>query len=50
MEGLGKCLARMRANPPLVHNITNFVAMNFMANVLLAIGAAPAMVHARGSG
>ena len=47
MEDLGQHLARMRADPPLVHNITNFVAMNFMANVLLAVGAAPAMVHAR---
>jgi hydroxyethylthiazole kinase len=37
----------MRAGTPLVHNITNFVAMNVMANVLLAIGASPAMVHAR---
>lgn len=40
-------LERMRATAPLVHNITNFVAMNVMANVLLAAGAAPAMVHAR---
>jgi hydroxyethylthiazole kinase len=37
----------MRAARPLVHNITNFVAMNVMANVLLAVGASPAMVHAR---
>jgi hydroxyethylthiazole kinase len=37
----------MRAAGPLVHNITNFVAMNVMANVLLAVGASPAMVHAR---
>jgi hydroxyethylthiazole kinase len=37
----------MRATAPLVHNITNFVAMNIMANVLLAAGASPAMVHAR---
>jgi hydroxyethylthiazole kinase len=29
-----------------VHNITNFVAMNPMANILLAAGASPAMVHA----
>jgi hydroxyethylthiazole kinase len=36
-----------RARRPLVHNITNFVAMNTMANVLLAVGASPAMVHAR---
>ena len=36
----------MRAAVPLVHNITNFVAMNIAANVLLAAGASPAMVHA----
>jgi hydroxyethylthiazole kinase len=40
-------LARVRETAPLIHNITNFVAMNAMANVLLAIGASPAMVHAR---
>lgn len=36
-------LARAR---PLVHNITNFVAMDISANVLLAMGASPAMVSA----
>ncbi|WP_227370785.1 hydroxyethylthiazole kinase [Halomonas sp. M20] len=40
-------LARMRQNAPLVQNITNHVAMNVMANVLLAVGASPAMVHAK---
>jgi hydroxyethylthiazole kinase len=38
--------ARLRTERPLVHNITNFVVMNFTANVLLAAGASPAMVHA----
>ncbi|MFN4196357.1 MAG: hydroxyethylthiazole kinase, partial [Thermosynechococcus sp.] len=47
MDAPGHHLARMRDTAPLVHNITNFVAMNFMANVLLAAGASPAMVHAR---
>lgn len=47
MYDTGKHLARMRETAPLVHNITNFVAMNVMANVLLAVGASPAMVHAR---
>lgn len=47
METPGSSLSAMRAATPLVHNITNFVAMNVMANVLLAIGASPAMVHAR---
>lgn len=39
-------LAAMRREPPLVHCITNFVAMDIAANVLLAAGASPAMVHA----
>lgn len=42
----GGHLARMREAAPLVHNITNDVSMNFLANVLLAVGAAPAMVEA----
>jgi len=36
------CL-RMRASSPLIHNITNYVAMNFAANALLAAGASPMM-------
>ncbi len=40
-------LARVRASVPLVHNITNYVAMQTMANILLAVGASPAMAHAR---
>jgi hydroxyethylthiazole kinase len=39
-------LMRLRQNVPLVHNITNYVVMNFTANVLLAIGASPVMAHA----
>jgi hydroxyethylthiazole kinase len=39
-------LASLRKQRPLVQNITNFVAMDLSANVLLAIGASPAMVHA----
>lgn len=46
MIDIGHYLAQMRATAPLVHNITNFVAMNIMANVQLAVGASPAMVHA----
>ncbi len=34
---------RIRDSRPLVHNITNYVAMNFSANALLAIGASPLM-------
>lgn len=36
---------RMRTTNPLVQCITNYVAMNYAANVLLAAGASPAMVH-----
>lgn len=46
-DGPGHQLAQMREAAPLVQNITNYVAMNVMANVLLALGASPAMVHAR---
>ncbi len=37
----------IRRQAPLVHNITNYVAMNTTANALLAIGASPVMAHAR---
>jgi hydroxyethylthiazole kinase len=39
-------VSELRARRPLVHNITNYVAMTVSANVLLALGASPAMVHA----
>lgn len=39
--------AAVRERGPLVHNLTNYVAMDLSANVLLAAGASPAMVHAR---
>jgi hydroxyethylthiazole kinase len=35
----------VRSKRPLVQNITNYVAMTISANVLLALGASPAMVH-----
>ncbi|WP_394757156.1 hydroxyethylthiazole kinase [Rhodoferax sp.] len=38
------CAVRERS--PLVHSITNLVAINFNANVLLAAGASPVMAHA----
>ncbi len=38
--------ALLREKRPLVHNITNFVVMNWTANVLLALGASPVMAHA----
>lgn len=43
---LGDALTLLRARRPLVHNITNFVVMNWTANVLLALGASPVMAHA----
>ena len=43
---IASALRRVRANAPLVHNITNYVVMNNTANALLAAGASPAMVHA----
>lgn len=39
-------LEAVRERTPLVHSITNFVVMNFNANALLAVGAAPVMAHA----
>ena len=47
MMDTGHYLARMRATAPLVRTITNFVAMTMMANMQLAAGASPAMVHAQ---
>jgi len=42
----GKTLQSLHAQVPLVHCITNYVAMNIAANVTLAAGASPAMLHA----
>jgi hydroxyethylthiazole kinase len=39
-------LGKIRRERPLVHNITNYVVMNFTANALLALGASPVMAHA----
>ncbi len=39
-------LRRVRERKPLIHNITNFVVMNYTANALLACGASPVMAHA----
>ncbi|MRR16189.1 MAG: hydroxyethylthiazole kinase [Deltaproteobacteria bacterium] len=41
-----KSIEDIRAQGPLVHNITNYVVMNNTANALLAIGASPVMIHA----
>jgi len=40
---LGDCLEKVRARVPLVHNITNYVTVNDVANVLLACGGSPIM-------
>ncbi|WAH36151.1 hydroxyethylthiazole kinase [Alicyclobacillus dauci] len=39
-------LERVRADRPLVHNITNLVVNNIAANALLAMGASPVMAYA----
>ena len=40
---LGICLENVRTQVPLVHNITNYVTVNDVANVLLACGGSPIM-------
>lgn len=40
---LGQCLENVRKAGPLVHNITNYVTVNDVANVLLACGGSPIM-------
>ncbi|MBI5015462.1 MAG: hydroxyethylthiazole kinase [Deltaproteobacteria bacterium] len=45
-ERVAEHLKGLRARKPLVHNITNFVVMNYTANALLACGASPVMAHA----
>ena len=40
---LGKCLENVKEKTPLVHNITNYVTVNDVANVLLASGGSPIM-------
>jgi hydroxyethylthiazole kinase len=45
-RALWQDIGRIRAEAPLVHNITNYVVMNTTANALLALGGAPVMAHA----
>ena len=40
---LGTCIENVRKNVPLVHNITNYVTVNDVANILLACGGSPIM-------
>jgi hydroxyethylthiazole kinase len=46
IDTIAAALAKLRERRPLVQNITNYVAMTVSANVLLALRASPAMVHA----
>ncbi|MDM8522831.1 hydroxyethylthiazole kinase [Desulfococcaceae bacterium HSG8] len=47
-ERAARNLAAIREKKPLIHNITNYVVMNYTANALLAMGASPVMAHAPG--
>lgn len=40
---LKECLENVRRTTPLVHNITNYVTVNDVANIILASGASPIM-------
>ena len=40
---LGDCIENVRQTVPLVHNITNYVTVNDVANVILACGGSPIM-------
>ena len=40
---LGICIENVRKNAPLIHNITNYVTVNDVANVILACGGSPIM-------
>ena len=40
---LKECFENVHKNSPLVHNITNYVTVNDVANVILACGASPIM-------
>jgi len=45
-ERVADLLARVRERRPLIHHITNFVTAGDVANVTLALGAAPVMTQA----
>ena len=42
---LGAILDSIKAEKPLVHCITNYVTVNDVANIILAVGALPVMAH-----
>ena len=43
-DAIAQAVERLRESGPLVQSLTNIVVANFTANVLLAAGAAPAMI------
>lgn len=43
-----ECLTNVRERTPLIHNITNYVTVNDVANAILAIGASPIMADEPG--
>lgn len=43
MKSMKKYLENVREKMPLVHNITNYVTVNDVANIILAIGGSPIM-------
>jgi hydroxyethylthiazole kinase len=45
-ERAARNLVLVREKRPLIHNITNYVVMQYTANALLALGASPVMAHA----
>lgn len=47
IKNIVSVLNTVRKESPLVHNITNVVVTNFVANGLLALGASPVMAYAK---
>ncbi|EDP45685.1 hydroxyethylthiazole kinase [Rickettsiella grylli] len=47
LTSLFQDVEKIRKTQPLIHNITNLVVMQTVANVLLALGALPLMAHAK---
>lgn len=45
-DAIYQAVTLVKQNSPLVHNITNVVTMQTIANMLLALGASPIMAHA----
>ena len=45
-DAIYQAVTLIKQNSPLVHNITNTVSMQTIANMLLALGASPIMAHA----